>query len=562
MYPSTVNLLSSSLFAHHYEDAPRLEHLERSYHRARAVGRHYGMTIDDILNSSPKFWRVHMDNIIVRDTTAHMLVTIQYNLVAGTVAPFAVHRRDLRGLMDEILNFDISCPFMLSELGHGCDARNIETTATWQPDGSFRLNTPTRAATKFMPPSMPVAGIRRVAIVFARLLVNGEDRGLRPFIVPINDGKQMVKGVKSWLFPEITGGRPLDHGLTSFEDVYLPPSALLGDLAKPTNMRDQFLSAIHRLTTGALCVSLWTIPFLKCASFIVGKYSQNRTVQQGIHGERAPILSFRTQQLPVLHAVAQVAVMEPFALWVTEQYNDLSLHPAAKHGLAVIVKAVFLQNSQGSLSDLIERSGAQGMYPHNQMGAFESLARVTSIAEGEVLVVSIRLATELLLGRYNLPAAQRPDCLLAKHETGFVAELVDRLKDSTGHRGDQYNRYVLPQCRPMVLAIGQRMAYEAALDAGVDGDLLDLYEAGAVKSDPAWYVEKLGISREAQFEMECRAADAVLARLDEHLDSFNIEPYCTAPMLSSDRWEEIVNAAPMFTGNAEYDVLTAIESKL
>lgn len=49
-----------------------------------------------------------------------------------------------------------------------------------------------------MPPSMPVAGIRRVAVVFARLLVNGEDRGLRPFIVPINDGHQMVKGVKSW----------------------------------------------------------------------------------------------------------------------------------------------------------------------------------------------------------------------------------------------------------------------------------------------------------------------------------------------------------------------------
>lgn len=43
MYPSTVNLLSSPLFAHHYEDTPRLEHLERSYHRARSVGRHYGL---------------------------------------------------------------------------------------------------------------------------------------------------------------------------------------------------------------------------------------------------------------------------------------------------------------------------------------------------------------------------------------------------------------------------------------------------------------------------------------------------------------------------------------
>lgn len=66
------------------------------------------MTIDDILHSTPKFWRAHMDNIIVRDTTAHMLLTIQYNLVAGSVAPFAVQRQDLRPLMDEILNFDVS----------------------------------------------------------------------------------------------------------------------------------------------------------------------------------------------------------------------------------------------------------------------------------------------------------------------------------------------------------------------------------------------------------------------------------------------------------------------
>ncbi|KAL4895629.1 hypothetical protein BDV59DRAFT_211270 [Aspergillus ambiguus] len=562
MDSSTINLLSTPLFEHHYDDGTRLEHLERSYHRARTIGRHYGMTMDDILHLTPKFWRSHTNNIIVRDTTAHILVTIQFNLVAGTVAPFAVNRPDLRALMDEILNFDISCPFMLNEIAHGCDARNAETTATCQPDGSFLLNTPTPGAIKFMPPSMPVAGIRRVAIVFAQLLVQGEHRGLRPFIVPINDGKQMCKGVKSWLLPEITGGRMLDHGLTAFENVHLPPGAMLGDLEKPANLRNQYLSSIDRLSIGAMCLSLWMIPFLRCAAFIVGKYSQRRTVQQGINGERAPIISFRTQQLPILHAVAQVAVMEAFTDWVTWKYNDPSLHPAARHGLGVVGKALFLQNTQGSLSNLIERSGAQGMYPHNQMGAMESLTRATSIAEGEVLVLSIRLATELLLGRYTLPKIRNPDSLLAKHEAGFGAELAHLLKTYTSHRGDDYNRYVLPQCRPMVLAIGQRMAYEAAVDAGVDRDLLALYEAGAVKYDSAWYVEKLGIARAAQFEMECKASDAVLGRLDEHLDSFDIEPFCTAPMLSSDRFDGLIGAIPMFTGSAEYDILQASQWKL
>jgi len=37
----------------------------------------------------------------------------------------------------------------------------------------------------------------------------------------------------------------------------------------------------------------------------------------------------------------------------------------------------------------------------------------------------------------------------------------------------------------MILAIGHRMAYEAAADMGVDPDLLALYEADVVKTDPS-----------------------------------------------------------------------------
>lgn len=175
----------------------------------------------------------------------------------------------------------------------------------------------------------------------------------------------------SRLLPEISGGRMLDHGVTTFDHVVLPPTAILGDLSKPDDYRQNFLSAINRLSVGALCLTLWTIPFLKSAAYIVGKYSQRRTVQQGISGDRTPIISFRTQQLPVLHSLAQVAVMEPFAAWVEELYRDPKLHPAARHGLGVIVKVVFLHNTRASLSDLIERSGAQGTYPHNQMVTME-----------------------------------------------------------------------------------------------------------------------------------------------------------------------------------------------
>lgn len=45
-----------------------------------------------------------------------------------------------------------------------------------------------------MPPTTPV-GVPCVAIVLAKLIVDAEDRGVRPFIVALNDGVHMCAGV-------------------------------------------------------------------------------------------------------------------------------------------------------------------------------------------------------------------------------------------------------------------------------------------------------------------------------------------------------------------------------
>lgn len=86
---------------------------------------------------------------------------------------------------------------MLTEIAHGLDAKNLETEVRLQPDGSFILHTPRPEVSKIVPPSMPVAGLPRIAVVMAKLVVNSEDFGIRPVVVALNDGKQMCKGVTS-----------------------------------------------------------------------------------------------------------------------------------------------------------------------------------------------------------------------------------------------------------------------------------------------------------------------------------------------------------------------------
>lgn len=66
------------------------------------------MKIQDVLSLSPKFWQLHQDFLAAFDIAAYTLVTIQLNLAAGTLAPFATSSRQHRLLLEEILGFEVS----------------------------------------------------------------------------------------------------------------------------------------------------------------------------------------------------------------------------------------------------------------------------------------------------------------------------------------------------------------------------------------------------------------------------------------------------------------------
>jgi alkylation response protein AidB-like acyl-CoA dehydrogenase len=160
-----------------------------------------------------------------------------------------------------------SAQFLLTEPGHGLDAKHLETTAMLLADGSFDLHTPSCKCAqvsiqftyimnsshppRFMPPTSPIRGHPRVGLVFAKLIVGGEDRGVRPLIVHINDGTRMSAGITSRyiptslyapfalrytvktdeqtrVMPRRAGSKMVGYSITTFTHVKLPSSALLG----------------------------------------------------------------------------------------------------------------------------------------------------------------------------------------------------------------------------------------------------------------------------------------------------------------------------------------------
>ncbi len=139
--------------------------------------------------------------IAARDMTCFVISTIHLNLCIGMLGRFVGSRPDLHPVLEKLENFDICGEFMLTEIGHGLDAKNLETTATVLPCGSFDLHSPNFQAGKAMPLSTPEAGMPRVAVVFAKLIENGEDRGVKPFLVWLSDTNGMLPGIISTALP-------------------------------------------------------------------------------------------------------------------------------------------------------------------------------------------------------------------------------------------------------------------------------------------------------------------------------------------------------------------------
>ena len=324
------------------------------------------------------------------DSSAAATFSIHTNLVIGTIAPHAKKQPNLLPLLEQLRNFDICGKFLLTEVGRGLDARNIETTATLSRDGeSFDFHTPFPAAAKSMPPTTPMGGVPKVAVVFAQLVIDGEKQGVRAFVVHLTDGSRMCRGVTSRLLPQRPGIKPLDYAITTFNHVTLDRNCLLGELHKSGDQRTSFFQEIHRISVGSLAISLANVPALKAASYLAYSFSRRRMVTDPISKLPIAILSFPTQYGPIISTAAHAAVMEEAGRVTIGVYQTPGVPDILRAALSCIFKATITWSTQRYLNELTDRCGWRGLYAHNRISEIQLSLKGNSIAEGDVLVLCI-----------------------------------------------------------------------------------------------------------------------------------------------------------------------------
>jgi hypothetical protein len=112
---------------------------------------------------------------------------------------------------------------------------------------------------------------------------------------------------------------------------------LLGKPHTTTTVRkDGFSELIWCVPIGTLSLSLTAIPALKASAWIDAEYALKRTV-----GENpTPIIHFRTQQIPIFHAIAQPYVVPEYARWSMARFIDSRVDSRLRHAYAMLFKTV------------------------------------------------------------------------------------------------------------------------------------------------------------------------------------------------------------------------------
>lgn len=228
-----------------------------------------------------------------------------------------------------------------------------------------------------MPASNPSFGIPKVALVMAKLMVDGKNCGSRFFIVPVCDERTMCEGVTSIRLPPRSGTCPLDFSLTHFNNVQLPHTALVAsdifDLSLPKRPLEAWWDELWRIQLGTMAVPAPWISSIKAVALIGGRYSMHRTVI-GKGDSPTPIMSFRTQQIPVINTVAIGMVMDAWYPLATDYAMNVTKDHRVRHAFSVILKATICRHFQRAVSEVAERCGAQGTFEQNFMARIEVMS--------------------------------------------------------------------------------------------------------------------------------------------------------------------------------------------
>ncbi|WP_051804173.1 acyl-CoA dehydrogenase [Streptomyces griseus] len=400
----------------------------------------------------------------VADPSLCLAALVHHTLCLGSMVRLTGEPGErLKRRMEALRSGRVKGTYLITEAGQANSHLATRTRAEFDRDtGEFVLHTPDPQAAKFG--SAGTLDVPQTAVVLARLLVDGEDRGVFAFVVDLTGDEGLLPGVEV-SSPLGLGALPLDYVLVRFHHVRVPYADWLADGAgigsdggfhDPAGSSDRRLQRTLRVGQG-----LWaTMPAVAAATARQSavqavNYARQRRTQSSL-APGAPLLAYRTQQRAVLGALADAFALTCAAGGARAVWMDSLAAPMAPAGEGAgamgftpwaavsrplaAYKAVAVRLAARVTADCQSRCGFSGHLDVNRLAAYHGFHHAFDAAGGDSQLVFYdigRSLTEEAGAAGTAPPAPSVTSVTSphwwpatarRHQDGLTRHLSERLR--------------------------------------------------------------------------------------------------------------------------------------
>ncbi|GMT37780.1 hypothetical protein PFISCL1PPCAC_29077, partial [Pristionchus fissidentatus] len=215
-------------------------------------------------------------------------------------------------ILPRAMSLEIIGTYAQTEMGHGTNLRELETTATYDKQKQeFIINTPTRSATKWWPGNL--GKMSNYAVVCCQLYIDGKKIGPHNFLVQLRCEKthQPLPGITIGDIGPKMAYNTTDNGFLAFDNVRIPRGKMLmkhskvapdGTYTAPIHAKLNYGTMVH--VRSHMIYSHGHL--LATAATVATRYSAVRRqgrIEQG--GPEVQILDYQTQQHRIFPQIAR-----------------------------------------------------------------------------------------------------------------------------------------------------------------------------------------------------------------------------------------------------------------
>lgn len=306
---------------------------------------------------------------------------------------------------------------LLAELGHGNSNSRTHTEAVYDPAArEFVLSTPVAEAAKY-PANVAAPGIARLAVVSARLVVGGIDRGTALFLVALRDENGPCPGVTMTPRPP-TALLPMDYATVRFDGVRVPYRRWLADgaavdaagsfhdpLGGP-EARSRRSMSMGRFGWGAITAGLAAVARASVAQALA-RARGRRTLDRLGGGLRA--IDHLNQQRLVFGGMAAALAATVVARRDTAPCWDLGVRlPAPAHRDLALDKVLVSTLADTAVERGRSACGVAGFFSENRLVGYQALTTAFRSAGGDNRLLQLDAAWTMAAGEDYRPPADEP----------------------------------------------------------------------------------------------------------------------------------------------------------